>query len=89
MNQLMRSFARQLAPRLIQANAIASGIVSAGMAKAQWDSDRSYRARAQRAIPLGFMQPLDSVMNAFLFLCSGAASYMTGTVLLVGMPDRS
>jgi NAD(P)-dependent dehydrogenase (short-subunit alcohol dehydrogenase family) len=83
MNQLMKSFARELAPARIRANAIAPGIVSAGMAKAQWESDSSYRARAQKAIPLGFMQPLDSVVNAFLFLCSGAASYMTGSVLLV------
>jgi NAD(P)-dependent dehydrogenase (short-subunit alcohol dehydrogenase family) len=83
LNQLMRSFARELAPQRIRANAIAPGIVSAGMAKAQWESDSTYRARAQKAIPLGFMQPLDSVVNAFLFLCSGAASYMTGTVLLV------
>jgi NAD(P)-dependent dehydrogenase (short-subunit alcohol dehydrogenase family) len=83
MKQLMRSFARELADKGIRANAVAPGIVSVGMAKQQWDTDSSYRARAQKAIPLGFMQPLESVANAFLFLCSPAADYMTGSVLLV------
>jgi len=83
MNQLMRSFARELADKRIRANAIAPGIVSVGMAKHQWDTDPVYKARASKAIPLGQMQPLDSVSDAFLFLCTPAASYMTGSVLTV------
>jgi NAD(P)-dependent dehydrogenase (short-subunit alcohol dehydrogenase family) len=83
MKQLMRSFARELADKGIRANAVAPGIVSVGMAKRQWDTDPGYRARAQKAIPLGQMQPLESVADAFLFLCSPAADYMTGSVLLV------
>lgn len=83
MNQLMRSFARELADKNIRANAIAPGIVSVGMAKRQWDTDPVYQARARKAIPLGFMQPLESVANGFLFLCSEAADYMTGSVLLI------
>ena len=83
MSQLMRSFARDLADKDIRANAIAPGIVSVGMAKRQWDTDPSYRARAQKAIPLGHMQPLESVANGFLFLCSSAADYMTGSVLVM------
>ncbi|HXF64972.1 MAG TPA: SDR family NAD(P)-dependent oxidoreductase [Caldilineaceae bacterium] len=83
MKALMRGFARELAPKGIRANAIAPGIVGVGMAKHQWDTDPSYRARAEKAIPLGYMQPPESVANAFLFLCSDLASYMTGSVLLV------
>ncbi|MCY3907828.1 MAG: SDR family NAD(P)-dependent oxidoreductase [Anaerolineaceae bacterium] len=83
MNQLMRSFARELAQQGIRANAVAPGIVNAGMARKQWDSDAEYQARARRAIPLGMLQPLEAVTDAFLFLCSGAASYMTGSVLTV------
>ncbi len=83
MNQLMRSFARELAPQSVRANAIAPGIVGVGMAKKQWDTDPSYRSRAEKAIPLGHMQELESVADAFLFLCSPAAQYMTGSVLTV------
>jgi NAD(P)-dependent dehydrogenase (short-subunit alcohol dehydrogenase family) len=80
---LMRGFARELAPRGIRANAVAPGIVAVGLARHQWDTDPGYRARAARAIPLGYMQPPESVAHAFLFLCSDMASYMTGSVLLV------
>jgi NAD(P)-dependent dehydrogenase (short-subunit alcohol dehydrogenase family) len=83
MTQLMRSFARELAPKGIRANAIAPGIVGVGMARIQWEEDAVYRARAQRAIPLGSLQTPESVAEAFVFLCSPAADYMTGSVLLV------
>ncbi len=80
---MMRGFARELAPHGIRANAIAPGIVAVGMAKRQWDTDPSYRSRAAKAIPLGQMQPPESVAHAFLVLCSDLTSYMTGSVLLV------
>lgn len=83
MNQLMRGFARELAAEGIRANAIAPGIVGAGMAKRQWDTDPEYKARAQKAIPLGYLQPVDTVADAFLFMCSPASAYMTGSVLFV------
>lgn len=83
MNQLMRTFARELAPEGIRANAIAPGIVGAGMAKRQWDTEPEYQARARRAIPLGELQTVESVADAFVFLCSAAARYMTGAVLTV------
>ena len=79
---MMRGFARELAPK-IRANAVAPGIVAVGLAKRQWDTDPSYRARASRAIPLGDMQPPESVADAFVFLCSSMANYMTGSVLVV------
>src|SRR5579871_6257975 len=55
MTALMRGFARELAPHGIRANAVAPGIVAVGMAKRQWDTDPRYRARAEKAIPLGAM----------------------------------
>jgi NAD(P)-dependent dehydrogenase (short-subunit alcohol dehydrogenase family) len=83
MKMLMRGMARELAPRGIRVNAVAPGIVAVGMAKRQWDTEPDYRRRAEKAIPLGFMQPPESVANAFLFLCSDASDYMTGATLLV------
>jgi len=80
---MMRGFARELADKGIRANAIAPGIVGVGMAKRQWDTDPGYKARASKAIPLGFMQPTESVADAFVFLCSDMASYMTGSTLLI------
>ncbi len=59
------------------------GIVSAGMARRQWDEDPAYRRRAQEAIALGELQDPNSVADAFAFLCSPMASYMTGSPLLV------
>jgi NAD(P)-dependent dehydrogenase (short-subunit alcohol dehydrogenase family) len=83
MKTMMRGFARELAPYHIRANAIAPGIVGVGMAKRQWDTDPNYQARAKKAIPLGHMQAPESVAQAFLYLCSDMASYMTGSVLLI------
>lgn len=83
MKMLMRGMARELAPQGIRVNSVAPGIVAVGMARRQWDTEPDYRRRAEKAIPLGMMQPPDSVANAFLFLCSGASDYMTGTTLLV------
>jgi len=80
---LMRGMARELAPHGIRVNCLAPGIVAVGMAKRQWDTEPDYRRRAEKAIPLGFMQPPESVANAFIFLCSDAPDYMTGSTLLV------
>ena len=80
---MMRGYARELAADGVRANAVAPGIVAVGLAKRQWDTDPSYKARAQKAIPLGFMQPPETVAHAFLYLCSDMAQYTTGSVLLV------
>jgi NAD(P)-dependent dehydrogenase (short-subunit alcohol dehydrogenase family) len=83
LHALARGFARELAPFGIRANVIAPGIVGVGMARRQWDSDPGYRRRAERAIPIGFLQPPETVADAFLFMCSPLSAYMTGSTLLV------
>ncbi len=80
---LMRGMARELAEKGIRVNSIAPGIVAVGMAKRQWDTEPDYRRRAEKAIPLGFMQPPESVADAVVFLCSEASDYMTGATLMV------
>ena len=83
MKMLMRGMARELAAHGIRVNSVAPGIVAAGLAKRQWDMEPDYRRRAQKSIPLGYMQPPESVADAFIFLSSDAADYITGLTLLV------
>jgi NAD(P)-dependent dehydrogenase (short-subunit alcohol dehydrogenase family) len=82
MKMLMRGMARELAAQGIRVNSVAPGIVAVGMAKKQWDTEPDYRRRAEKAIPLGYMQPPESVADAMLFLCSDASDYLTGATLV-------
>lgn len=83
LNHLMRCYARQLVGQGIRANALAPGVVGVGMALRQWETEPEFRDLCDRAIPLGHLQTLDSVIDAFIYLCSPAASYMTGSVLTI------
>jgi NAD(P)-dependent dehydrogenase (short-subunit alcohol dehydrogenase family) len=79
---LARSMARELAVHKILVNVIAPGIVYAGLAKHQMETEPQYARRIQHVIPLGRLQEAEEVAKATAFLCSSGASYMTGTVLL-------
>jgi NAD(P)-dependent dehydrogenase (short-subunit alcohol dehydrogenase family) len=83
MRSFARSFAREFATASIRANVLAPGIVDVGMAKLQWETEPDYRARAELAVPVGYLQPPESVADALVFLCSPLSSYMTGGTLLV------
>jgi NAD(P)-dependent dehydrogenase (short-subunit alcohol dehydrogenase family) len=80
---LARSMARELAPHRILVNVIAPGIVYAGLARHQMETEPQYARRIQHVIPLGELQTTEQVARATAFLCSDAADYMTGAVLLV------
>jgi NAD(P)-dependent dehydrogenase (short-subunit alcohol dehydrogenase family) len=79
---LARSMARELAAHKILVNVIAPGIVYAGLAKHQMETEPQYLRRIQHVIPLGRPQQAEEVAQATAFLCSAAASYITGSVLL-------
>jgi NAD(P)-dependent dehydrogenase (short-subunit alcohol dehydrogenase family) len=79
---LARSMARELAPHRILVNVIAPGIVYAGLARHQMETEPQYARRIQHVIPLGRLQEAEEVAKATAFLCSDAAAYMTGSVLL-------
>jgi len=81
--QMMRGLARELGGKHVNVNAIAPGIVGVGMAKKQWDDEPAYRNRAEKAVPIGYLQSPESVADAFIFLASDASRYMTGATLLV------
>jgi NAD(P)-dependent dehydrogenase (short-subunit alcohol dehydrogenase family) len=80
---LARSMARELAPHRILVNVIAPGIVNAGLARHQLETEPQYARRVRHVIPLGELQSTAQVARATAFLCSDAADYMTGSVLLV------
>ena len=80
---LARSMARELAPHGIRVNVVAPGIVFAGMARRQFETDPAYARRASVVVPLGELGTAEQVAKATAFLCSPDADYMTGSVLLV------
>ncbi len=80
---LARAMARELAGAGIRVNVVAPGIVMAGMARRQYETDPGYARRASVVIPLGEFGTVEQVAAATAFLCSADASYMTGSVLLV------
>lgn len=80
---LAKQFARELAPQRIRANIVAPGIVRAGMARAQLETEPQYAARVARVVPLAELQTVESVADAVGFLCSPDAGYMTGSKLTV------
>jgi NAD(P)-dependent dehydrogenase (short-subunit alcohol dehydrogenase family) len=83
LEMLAKQLARELAPQGIRANVIAPGIVMAGMARHQFETEPQYAARATRVIPLKAFETVEQVAGAFSFACSPDAEYMTGSTLLV------
>ena len=80
---LARAMARELAGRGIRVNVVAPGIVMAGMARRQYETDPDYARRASVVIPLGEFGTVEQVAKATAFLCSPDGDYATGSVLLV------
>lgn len=83
LDQLMRQMALELAPLGIRANAVAPGIVLAGLAKGQLETEPEYARRVESAIPLGSLQTAEDIASAVSFLASPGASTMTGSVITV------
>lgn len=83
LRMLARSMARELAPHRILVNVLAPGIVNAGLARHQIETEPQYARRIANVIPLGKLQTPEQVAQAAAFLCSDAAAYMTGATLLV------
>lgn len=66
----------------IRVNAIAPGLINAGMGAPIY-ADPQARAAREGAVPLGRLGSGDDIANVVAFLCSSDASYITGQNLLV------
>ena len=79
-NGLTVSLARELGPKGIRVNAVAPGITETDMMKAV---PESVIDPLIRSIPLRRLGQPEDIANAFVFLASDEASYITGVVLSV------
>ena len=85
-NGLTVSLARELGPKGIRVNAVAPGITETDMMKAVPES--VIKPMIER-IPLRRLGQPEDIANAFVFLASDEASYITGVVLSVDGMARS
>lgn len=79
-NGMTKSLARELGPDQIRVNAIAPGVTNTDMVKAL---PKEVIQPLIKTIPLRRVGEPQDVANAFLFLASDLASYITGAVLAI------
>ena len=85
-NGITLSLARELGPKGIRVNAVAPGITETDMMKAV---PKEVIEPLVKQIPLRRLGQPEDIANAFLFLASDLASYITGVVLQVDGLARS
>ena len=85
-NGMTQSLARELGPKGIRVNAVAPGIIETDMMKAV--PKEIIEPMIQR-IPLRRLGQPEDIANAFVFLASDEASYISGVVLSVDGMMRS
>lgn len=79
-NGIVKSLARELAKDQIRVNGVAPGVTRTDMAAAL---PQDMVDRISAGIPLGRMGEPEDIANAYLYLASDLASYVTGVVLRV------
>ena len=85
-NGITKSLARELAPMGIRVNAVAPGITETDMVSAL---PKQVIKPLIKTIPLGRIGTPTDIANAFLFLASDMASYITGDILHVDGAARA
>jgi 3-oxoacyl-[acyl-carrier protein] reductase/7-alpha-hydroxysteroid dehydrogenase len=79
-NGITHSLARELGPKNIRVNAVAPGVTATDMVTAL---PKEWQDKLAASVPLGRIGTPQDIANAFLFLASDMASYVTGAVLPV------
>jgi NAD(P)-dependent dehydrogenase (short-subunit alcohol dehydrogenase family) len=79
---LTRVLAVELAPHNVQVNAVAPGMVRTDFSKPFW-SNKDIHDQVVKSVPLGRIAEIMDVVHPALFLCSDAAGFITGQVVLV------
>jgi 3-oxoacyl-[acyl-carrier protein] reductase len=77
---LSRSIARELAPRHVTCNVVAPGPIVTAMTD---DMPADWQAQIEAAVPLGRFGTAEECAAVVAFLCSDAASYVTGALVPV------
>jgi len=85
-NGLTKSLARELGPFNIRVNAVAPGVTNTDMVS---NLPKEMIEPLIKTIPLGRIGKPRDIANAFLFLSSDMASYITGVILSVDGAARS
>ena len=85
-NGITKSLSRELAPFNIRVNAVAPGIINTDMVASL---PKEMIEPLIKTIPLGRIGEPRDIANAFLFLASDMASYVTGNILSVDGAARS
>jgi 3-oxoacyl-[acyl-carrier protein] reductase len=75
-----KSLAKEIASRGVTVNAVAPGFIDTDMTRALNDEQR---AALTKQVPMARLGSVDDIASAVLFLCSPAASYITGETLHV------
>ncbi|HEX2651814.1 MAG TPA: SDR family NAD(P)-dependent oxidoreductase [Burkholderiales bacterium] len=78
---MTRGLARELGPAGVRVNAIAPAVLETDMVRGQLTPE--LRARVVSRIPLGRLASAEDVAKLALFLCSEAASFITGETVAV------
>ncbi len=80
-NMLVKQMGRELSQHGILVNAVAPGIVKAGLAGRQLREEPQYAARVAKAIPLGEPGSPEEIAAAVVYLAGPQTAYMTGSIL--------